>query len=228
KDETVPMQRTMIYRAGCLLAVLLSCGSRALCAQESQLPQESQVATPVVAAAPAFATVHVLVHTSFGDVRLALEKERAPLTTANFLRYVDQKRFDGATFYRAVKLDEEGRYGLVQGGLKGDPKKVLKPVRHEAPFATGLSNVNGAVSMARGAPGSAASDFFIVVGDLVSLDGKPDSDDPGYAVFGHVVEGMDVVKRIMEAPRSLDAPDPAMKGQMIAVPVRIQSVRRAD
>jgi peptidyl-prolyl cis-trans isomerase A (cyclophilin A) len=180
------------------------------------------------AESPTYALVNVVIHTSQGDITLALEKERAPLTTANFLRYVDQKRFDGATFYRAVKLDDEGRYGLVQGGLKGDPKKVLKPVKHEAPFTTGLSNVSGAVSMARGAPGTAASDFFIVIGDLVSLDGKPDSDDPGYAVFGHVADGMDVVKKIMEAPRALDAPDPAMKGQMIAAPLRIQSVRRAD
>ena len=197
------------------------------------LAQEASTPDPETAAAPAPATpppvlVNVVIHTSMGDVTLALEKERAPLTTANFLRYVDQKRFDGATFYRAVKLDDEGRYGLVQGGLKGDPKKVLKPVKHEAPFKTGLSNVNAAVSMARGAPGTAASDFFIVVGDLVSLDGKPDSDDPGYAVFGHVADGMDVVKRILELPRALDAPDPAMKGQMIAAPLKILSVRRSD
>ena len=187
---------------------------------------DQQPAVEPAVLAPALA--HVLIHTSQGDIRLALEKERAPLTTANFLRYVDQKRFDGATFYRAVKLDDDGRYGLVQGGLKGDPKKILKPVKHEAPFKTGLSNVNGAVSMARGAPGTAASDFFIVVGDLVSLDGKADSDDPGYAVFGHVEDGMDVVKQIMESPRALDAPDPAMKGQMIAAPLKIQSVRRVD
>lgn len=201
--------------------------SQVLAAQEAGSPAAAE---PVTEAAPATAPalVNVLVRTSMGDIVLALEKERAPLTTANFLRYVDQKRYDGATFYRAVKLDEEGRYGLVQGGLKGDPKKTLKPVKHEAPFKTGLSNVNGAVSMARGAPGTAASDFFIVVGDLVSLDGKPDSDDAGYAVFGHVAEGMDVVKRILELPRSTDAPDPAMKGQMIAAPLKIISARRSD
>jgi len=215
----------------CLGALTLS--ALAFCsplsAQDAETAAQPAAAeAPAAPAPPAFALVHVVIHTTGGDIRLALEKERAPLTTANFLRYVDQKRFDGATFYRAVKLDDEGRYGLVQGGLKGDPKKVLKPVKHEAPFNTGLSNVNGAVSMARGAPGTAASDFFIVVGDLVSLDGKPDTDDPGYAVFGHVAEGMDIVKKIMEAPRALDAPDPAMKGQMIAAPVQIQSVRRAD
>ena len=213
--------------------VWMGVGAALLIALQPLWAQElAQEATdqPVAAAPapPAPALVHVLIHTSQGDIKLALEKERAPLTTANFLRYVDQKRFDGATFYRAVKLDDEGRYGLVQGGLKGDPKKILKPVKHEAPFKTGLSNVNGAVSMARGAPGTAASDFFIVVGDLVSLDGKPDSDDPGYAVFGHVAEGMEVVKQIMESPRALDAPDPAMKGQMIAAPLKIQSVRRVD
>ncbi|MEY4761082.1 MAG: hypothetical protein RLZZ200_938 [Pseudomonadota bacterium] len=211
------------------LAALLSAPVRAGFAQEAVLAAEPAPAVDAPAVAEsAPALVHVLVHTARGDIKLALEKDRAPLTTANFLRYVDQKRFDGATFYRAVKLDDEGRYGLVQGGLKGDPKKVLKPVKHEAPFRTGLSNVNGAVSMARGAPGTAASDFFIVVGDLVSLDGKPDSDDPGYAVFGHVAEGMDVVKQIMESPRATDAPDPAMKGQMIAAPLKILSVRRVD
>lgn len=207
--------------------MLGACAAPILSAQDAA-PATSEAPAAAQPAPPTYAMVNVVIRTSMGDVTLALEKERAPLTTANFLRYVDQKRFDGATFYRAVKLDDEGRYGLVQGGLKGDPKKVLKPVKHEAPFNTGLSNVNGAVSMARGAPGTAASDFFIVVGDLVSLDGKPDSDDPGYAVFGHVSDGMDVVKKIMEAPRALDAPDPAMKGQMIAAPVRIQSVRRLD
>jgi peptidyl-prolyl cis-trans isomerase A (cyclophilin A) len=213
----------------CLLtmAALCACPLQSS-AQEAGTPAVAESAAGSQEAPAAFALVNVVVHTSAGDISLALEKERAPLTTANFLRYVDQKRFDGATFYRAVKLDEEGRYGLVQGGLKGDPKKLLKPVRHEAPFNTGLSNISGAVSMARGAPGTAASDFFIVVGDLVSLDGKAGTDDPGYAVFGHVVDGMDVVKKIMESPRSMDAPDPAMKGQMIAAPVKIQSVRRVD
>jgi peptidyl-prolyl cis-trans isomerase A (cyclophilin A) len=191
-------------------------------------PPAPDVQTAVAPAAVPPALVNVLVHTTLGDIRLALEKDRAPLTTKNFLRYVDAKRYDGSDFYRAVKLDDEGKYGLVQGGLRGNPKRVFKPIPHESPRATGLSHVSGAISMARADPGTATSDFFIVVGDLVSLDGQSAGDDPGYAVFGHVVDGMDVVRQIMDLPRAIDAGEGAMKGQIIARPVKIQTVRRVD
>ena len=202
--------------------IVLFCGallSAAAAAQDAEPAPQSQ---------PAPALVNVVVRTTLGDIQVALEKEHAPITVNNFLRYVDHKRYDGAVFYRAVKLDPEGKYGLVQGGLKGDPKRIFKPIKHEAPSATGLSHVSGAISMARAAPGTAAAEFFIVVGDLVSLDGQPAGDDPGYAVFGHVLEGMDVVRRILDEPRSPTAGEGAMKGQMIASPVKILSVRRAD
>ena len=172
--------------------------------------------------------IHVVLHTTLGDIQLALEKDRAPVTVNNFLHYVDLKRYDGSDFYRAVKLDEEGNYGLVQGGLRGNPKRVFKPIAHEAPSATGLSHLGGAISMARGAPGTATADFFIVVGDLKSLDGKAEGDDPGYAVFGRVIDGMDVVRQMLDLPRAADAGEGAMKGQMIASPVKITSVRRTD
>jgi peptidyl-prolyl cis-trans isomerase A (cyclophilin A) len=84
-------------------------------------------------------------HTSLGDIVLALAKDRAPVTVNNFLRYVDQKRFDGCTFYRAVKLDDEGKFGLIQGGLRGNPKRVLKAIAHEPTTVTGLSHVDGAI-----------------------------------------------------------------------------------
>ena len=198
-----------------------------------------QEAAPVPAPAPAAgvaagdtppppALVKVLVHTSLGDIQLALEQERAPLTVSNFLRYVDVKRFDGSDFYRAVKIGDEGKYGLVQGGLHGNPKRVFKPVAHESPRVTGLSHTSGAVSMARTDPGTATADFFIVVGDLVALDGQPTGEDLGYAVFGHVSDGMDVVRSILDQPTSPDAGDGAMKGQMIAAPVKIISIRRVD
>ena len=181
------------------------------------------------APAPAVpATVGVVLHTTLGDIVLALEKERAPITTGNFLRYVDQKRLDGSEFYRAMKVGDEGLYGLIQGGLQGNPKRVFKPIAHEPTRVTGLSHVDGAISMARAEPGTATADFFIVVGDLVSLDAQPDGGDPGYAVFGHVVSGMDVVRAILEQPRSPDAGQGVMKGQMIANPVKIISARRAD
>ena len=149
------------------------------------------------------------------------------MTVNNFLRYVDQKRFDGCNFYRAVKLDDEGKFGLIQGGLRGNPKRVFKPIAHEPTTATGLSHVDGAISMARAEPGTASGDFFIVVGDTLSYDAQPDGEVPGYAVFGHVIEGMDVVRTISGQPRSEDGQG-VMKGQMIANPVKILAVRRTS
>jgi peptidyl-prolyl cis-trans isomerase A (cyclophilin A) len=182
----------------------------------------------MAAAQDAAQAVNVALHTTHGDIHLALDPEHAPVTVKNFLRYVDAKRFDGADFYRAVKIDEEGKYGLVQGGLKGNPKRVFKPIAHESPRVTGLSHLDGAISMARLDPGTATADFFFVVGDLTALDGQPEGSDVGYAVFGHVTDGMDVVRDILAQPRSLDAGEGAMKGQMLASPVKILSARRID
>jgi peptidyl-prolyl cis-trans isomerase A (cyclophilin A) len=172
------------------------------------------------------ATVSIVMTTSEGPITLALEKERAPLTTANFLRYVDEKRLDGVTFYRAMKLGAEA--GLIQGGPQGDPKRILKPVPHEPTTTTGLSHVDGTISLARFAPGSATADFFITIGPVLSLDANPagSGDTAGFAAFGHVVEGMDVVKRILAAPTSPTAGVGVMKGQMIAAPVKVLTVRR--
>jgi peptidyl-prolyl cis-trans isomerase A (cyclophilin A) len=178
------------------------------------------------AAAPA--TVNVVLKTSLGDIMLAVETERAPVTAANFLRYVDQKRLDGSEFYRAMVLGDDGQYGLIQGGLRGNPKRVLKPIAHEPTTVTGLSHVNGAISMARADPGTATADFFIVIGDLLSLDAQPNGGDPGYAVFGNVVNSMDVVHAIFGQPRSPTAGQGIMQGQMLAAPVRILAARRAE
>lgn len=184
---------------------------------------------PAPVAAPKPATVRVTLTTADGPILLELEKERAPVTTANFLRYVDQKRFDGAVFYRAMKLTPDGSYGLIQGGTRGNPKMTLPAIRHEPTSATGLSHVDGTISMARGAPGSATGDFFITIGALTSLDAdlsKP-GDNLGFAAFGRVVEGMEVVKKIMGAPTSPTEGVGVMKGQMIAAPIRIATARRA-
>lgn len=189
---------------------------------------DASVAAPGAEAAaptPAPATTTVILTTTMGEIHIALEVERAPVTAGNFLRYVDARRFDGMSFYRAYKVTEDGRYGIVQGGLQG--LKVFKPIAHESPQQTGLSHVDGAVSMAREAPGTATADFFIVIGDLVSMDGKPDGSDPGYAVFGRVVQGMDVVRAMLDLPRRAEAANPVMKGQMLAEPVKVVSARRA-
>ncbi len=198
----------------------------AICLSQEAAPPAAAEAPPAMQAAPAVhATVPVVMHTTLGDIHIALEVGRAPITAGNFLRYVDDKRFDGIDFYRAMKVTEDGRYGLVQGGLS-DPKRLFKPIAHESPSTTGLSHVDGAISMGRNEPGTAVADFFIVIGDLESMDGKADGSDPGYAVFGRVTAGMDVVHAILEQPRSATARNPVMQGQMLAEPVKILTVRR--
>ncbi|HWL62167.1 MAG TPA: peptidylprolyl isomerase [Steroidobacteraceae bacterium] len=204
------------------LLSLLACLALPAWSQETAAPAQSAAPAP----APAPATTMVIFKTALGDIHIAVETERAPVTAANFLRYVDAKRFDGITFYRAHKVSADGKYAIVQGGLQNNSRLVYKPIAHESPLATGLSHVDGAISMAREAPGTATADFFIVVGDLVSMDGKPGG-DPGYAVFGRVVSGMDVVRAMLELPRSEDARNPVMKGQMLATPVKVESARRA-
>ena len=176
--------------------------------------------------APPPATVKVRIVTSEGPIVLALEKDRAPVTTANFLKYVDQKRFDGTSFYRATNIAPG--FGLIQGGVRNDPKRVLPPIAHESTLKTGLTHAAGTISMARGKPGSATGDFFITVGGLNSLDAdlsKP-GDNLGFAAFGNVVEGDDVVLKILAAPTSPTEGAGVMKGQMIAKPVTIVTVRR--
>jgi len=211
---------------------LLACASAAITL--TSIGGAAQTATPAAppeapaapaAAQPQPALVRVLITTSEGTITVALEKDRAPATTANFLRYADAKRFDGVTFYRAMKLGENA--GLIQGGQR-DPRRFFPPLVHEPTTKTGLSNTDGTIAMARAEPGSARADFFIAIGDLSSLDAKPDQpgDNLGFAAFGHVVEGMDVVRRIQGLPTSATEGEGAMKGQMLAPPVKILTVRR--
>lgn len=197
-------------------------------AQEAAQPLADGSPPPPNAEKPVPATVNVVLKTSLGDIVLAVETERAPITAANFLRYVDQKRLDGSEFYRSMAVGDDGQYGLIQGGLRGNPKRVLKPIAHEPTTVTGLSHVTGAISMARADPGTATADFFVVIGDLVSLDAQPNGGDLGYAVFGHVVNGMGVVQAIFSQPRSPTAGQGVMQGQMLAMPVKILTARRAQ
>ena len=197
--------------------------------------QEAPAAPPPVTeaapapAAPQYKTTRVALDTASGPIVLELETERAPITSANFLKYVDQKKLDGTTFYRAYNVPGyPGTLGLIQGGAKSDPKRMLPPIPHEPTTKTGLTHREGAISMARGAPGSAQGDFFIIIGSLPSLDANPaaQGDNQGFAVFGRVVEGMDVVKKILAAPVSTTEGVGAMKGQMIEKPVSIRTARR--
>jgi peptidyl-prolyl cis-trans isomerase A (cyclophilin A) len=199
-----------------------------LAAQPAEPPPPPPVAPAAEAPAPAPppkpAGPRVVLQTGAGAITVELDPVNAPVTTANFLRYVGERRFDGTSFYRAYKLPVDRRLGLIQGGLGGKPGKLLPPIAHEPTSKTGLSHTDGAISMARTTPGTAQGDFFIIVGDLTTLDAN--AKDPGYAVFGRVVDGMDVVNRILDAPTSPTMGSPAMKGQMIAKPVPLTSAKR--
>jgi peptidyl-prolyl cis-trans isomerase A (cyclophilin A) len=195
------------------IAALVSFTTAALATKPSRsLP----IPTPIV---------RVAITTSMGVITLDLEAEKAPITVANFLRYVDQKRFDGTVFYRALPFFGGG---LIQGGTQNDPKRILKPIAHEPTSLTGLHHDAGAISMARFAPGTATGDFSILVSEMRGLDADPtNKDDPlGYAVFGKVVEGLDVARKIHGSPVSPTKGVGFLKGQMLAAPVRIISVRR--
>ena len=181
------------------------------------------------AAEPLPDRVRVRLTTSEGEIELALDARRAPVTAANFIAYVDRQRFDGTFFYRAARTRGAQGRGFIQGGIRRDYRRMLDPIRHEPTSETGLRHVDGTISMARTTPGSAMGDFFITVGAMPSLDagGRSEAGDKGgYAAFGRVTGGMDVVRRILAEPTVPNAGRGAMRGQMIAEPVRIASVRR--
>ena len=169
-----------------------------------------------VASAPA--TVPVAIETSLGRIVVALDTAHAPKTSANFLSYVDKHKFDGESFYRAMPY---GDGGLIQGGITGDARKLNPPVEFESSDETGIKNTAGSIAMAALAPGKAQADFFIETTDIPGFDGPN-----GFAAFGHVVEGMDVVKSILAAPVSATKGEGPMKGQMLDPPVKILKVER--
>jgi peptidyl-prolyl cis-trans isomerase A (cyclophilin A) len=175
-------------------------------------------AAPPAAAAPA----RVLIETDLGDVEVALDPARAPATVANFLRYVDAGAYRGGRFHRTVtprnQPGQAVRIEVVQAGPAPGARE-LPPIRLERTNSTGLRHVDGAISMARDAADTATSDFFICIGDQPSLDfgGKRNPDGQGFAAFGRVVRGMDVVRRIQTAPAD---------GQSLTPPVRIKTIRR--
>ena len=168
--------------------------------------------------APKGDLVPVAIDTSLGRIVVALDRGHAPVTTANFLRYVDAHRFDGETFYRAMPY---GDGGLIQGGIRTSVGKLYPPIAFESTDQTGIANTAGTIAMAAAAPGKAQADFFIMTKDIKAFDGPN-----GFAAFGHVVEGMDVVKAILAAPVSPTAGDGPMKGQMLDPTIKIIKAAR--
>ena len=174
----------------------------------------------------------VELETRLGTITIELYVDRAPLSAASFLDYLDKGLMDEAVFYRVVTHENDNGSPLisvVQGGLL-DEAKLLPPIAHETTAATGLLHVDGAVSIARAEPGTgSAGAFFICIGDNPSLDfgGTRNPDQQGFAVFGQVVAGMDVVRAIQQLPADQPTDNEYMKGQLLREPVKILSARRA-
>lgn len=167
-------------------------------------------------------TERVLMSTELGDITLEIETEKAPVTASNFLSLVEQGVFQDAVFYRVVREDNQPgspvKIEVIQGGLFEDELiDIYTPIEHENTQTTGIRHTDGVISMARMEPGTASTEIFICVGDQPSLDygGKRNPDGAGFAAFGRVIEGMDVVKRIQALPDS---------GQYLIKQVQIDSV----
>jgi len=207
---------------GAMLAAILM-----LAAQAAPTGPAPTGPAPATAPTPAPTPVRVAIDTAEGRVVIEVDRARAPLTAGNFLRYVDGHRLDGVTVYRAAQGGPG--FGFIQFGVQNAPARVLPPIRHEPTSQTGLKHLDGTITTARFEPGSARGDFVIAVGDQPSLDAHPDAparageDNLGYAAFGRIVEGMDVVRRILALPK---APGGHFPGQGLAVPVKVSSARR--
>ena len=166
----------------------------------------------------------ILIRTSFEDIKVEIFEDKAPITSKNFLRYVDNKLYDKTSFLRTVTLknqqDSEVKIELISGGLVSR-EKSYPPIEHETTRVTGIKHVDGTISMSRGGPGSAASRFFICVGDQPELDhrGRRNPDGQGFAAFGQVIEGMERVRFIHQQPS---------EGQALKPPVKIISIRRIN
>lgn len=175
-----------------------------------------QPAAPPAEAPAAADIVQVRLETEKGPIVLALDRGRAPITVANFLRYVAAKRYDGIGFYRAMPYGENN--GLIQAGITKDVRLLYPPIAHEPASKTGLKHEAGTILLANTGPGSGRSDFFITLGAI------PFGDD--FAPFGRVVEGMDVVKAIFASPVDPDKGAGPMKGQMLSPTITIRTARQ--
>jgi peptidyl-prolyl cis-trans isomerase A (cyclophilin A) len=176
------------------------------------------------------AGVRVSMTTSLGEIELELYPEKAPLTVGNFLRLVDGKHLDGATFYRTVSpANDNGDpvIAVIQGGI-GDAESPFPPIAHETTADSGLLHLDGSISMARAAVGTATTEFFICIDAQPALDfgGMRNPDGQGFAVFGRVVAGMEVVRAIHESAADAPTEFEYFRNQLLNGPVEITSLQR--
>ena len=169
--------------------------------------------------------VHVVMQTDLGEIEVEIDGAHAPVTAANFLKYVDAGLYDGGRFHRTVRPDNQRekpvKIAVIQGAANAGRKAEFFPaIPLERTNMTGLAHKDGVISMARDGPDTATDEFFICVGDQPELDfgGKRNPDGQGFAAFGRVVRGMDVVRRIQEAPA---------QGETLRPPISVQRMRRA-
>ncbi|MET0406520.1 MAG: peptidylprolyl isomerase [Cystobacter sp.] len=198
----------------CAALLVLATACRAEPPQKTPSAQESE---PVK-------TVHVVLRTDKGEIELELDEAHAPNTVHNFLGYVDAGLFTGGVFHRTVTPDNQPqspvKIEVIQGGTHPSRASSLRPpIALERTSVTGLKHREGTVSMARSTPDSALSDFFICIGDQPELDfgGQRNPDGQGFAAFGRVVRGMDVVRAIHASPA---------EGQRLTPPIQIQTASR--
>lgn len=190
---------------GAAVAGVTLCGGLSLGAQSSRLPV-------------------VVIETTMGTITAEIDSVRAPVTAANFLKYVDAGAYDRGRFHRAVRMDNQPRDSVkievIQGGARQDSTRARFPaIELERTSVTGLKHLDGTLSMARGGPNTATSDFFICVGPQPALDfaGNRNLDGQGFAAFGRVLTGMDIVKAIQQSP---------VNAQALTPPVAITRITR--
>jgi peptidyl-prolyl cis-trans isomerase A (cyclophilin A) len=169
-------------------------------------------------------TVSVLIQTQLGDMQVEVDTLKAPLTARNFLRYVDAGFYNGGQFHRTVKLDNQPHSKIlievIQAGINPEnEQRSFPPLGLERTNVTGLLHKNGTISMARGEPNTATSDFFICIGDQPSLDfgGRRNPDRQGFAAFGQVTNGLEVAGKIQASPA---------EGQKLMPPIKIHAAFR--
>jgi peptidyl-prolyl cis-trans isomerase A (cyclophilin A) len=178
-------------------------------------------------------SVTVILSTSLGDIELMVYPQKAPLSAGDFLDYVDRGLYEGAAFYRVVRPDNDNGspvIEVIQGGLLTE-KPPTEPVAHESTQQTGIKHLNGTISLARRDVGTAtAAAFFITIGDQPSMDfgGSRNADKQGFAAFGRVVKGMEVVRAIQQIRVTSSYEGSYMKGQMLSHPIVIESVQRKN
>lgn len=178
-------------------------------------------------------TIKVKITTTKGDIHLDLYEDKAPITVRNFMRYVDGGHYNDGAFYRVVRMDNQQQNNIkievIQGGMSGNSDiGLFDPIKLERTRDTGIKHLDGAISMARGGPDTASSEFFICVNDQPSLDfgGMRNPDGQGFAAFGMVTQGMDVVRAIQNVETDPPTGEEFTSGQRVLKPVMIRSITR--